>query len=1146
MFRTKVLFISLLLAILSVPAWAQHTLQLQNVTVKEAVDEIQKRFGYSVIIRSSQVDLGRNVSVSASGADIRTILSQVFAGQDVTFSVEDKKIQVSGTVRPAAESHDASTPQPSRHIVKGRILDQGGEPVIGCVIVPDGAAGKAVTTDLDGNYSVEVSPDGSLNYSFIGFETADVPVDGRNRIDITLKTKSENLDEAVVIGYGTASKRLVSSSISSVKMDEIDRGAEVDPVKSLQGRVTGVSITSPSGIPGTAPNIIVRGVSSINGSSAPLYVVDGIPAESYPNINANDIERMEVLKDASATAIYGSRANAGVILITTKSGKAGKTQIDVDGYFGVAQVAHDIKMANTAQYIDVMQAAVDNWNVYVAEKGSGNLKEFYIPAERADFDWVGAISRRWALRGAASVAMSGGNDKTTFYVSGGYENQQGYLNKTNFNKFTVRTRLGHQIAGWLKFNLNIGGAYARYDMSEETDGSLKVLRAAREEQPWYTPYCERSLNEYGREIRTNALSGDYRTMSTDGLARHNPVMCIEEEDYYNNKYQLSGTASFDVTPIKGLKYTPSVSAYTIYDHTVKKLTELNTERGYKDGWHALTEQKNNSLRWVIDNVLSWNQEVSRLTYSLMAGHSFEKYEYNTFGAASDNYANAAYPSSSFNLITSGSDIYAGSIGYNAYALESFFSRAAFNWDNRYILNLSFRADGSSRFPKKNRYGFFPAGSFAWILTNEKFIPKNKVLTELKLRLSAGQTGSMAGIGNWAAMNLVNAGSAYNGVSGLAFGTPAQDLKWEKSTKYNIGFDSSWLNDRLNLQAEVFYSQTDDLLYNKPVIATSGYTSLSSNIGVLANAGVELTVGGTVVRTGDFLWDLSANFSWAKNKLVKLLDDQDIIYVTDSNLYGGNKHAIITGQPISTWYMLHAEGIYQDDSEVPEKLYAKGVRAGDVKYKDINKDGDIDYDNDRMITGKATPDFFGGLTSSFSWKGLELNIFCQYSIGGKIFAAWKGCGQEGTEHLGLSSGSVVGDNGRDYTQFFNVSEYAALHYWKGPGTSNTMPRPTVSGMHTGWNVDYNILTSDRYLESASYFKIKTITLAYRFPRKWMERARMRGAKVFFTVDNAFTFTKYDGYDPEVSMANGPAAAKYGVDFGWQPTLRSLLFGASINF
>ncbi len=1034
----------------------------------------------------------------------------------------------------------------SKVSVSGAVYDVTGAPIPGAAVMLRGAAQVGTVTAADGTFSLSVPPDAVLEVSFFGFKTESVSVAGQNFISVTLQEDSQMLEEVVVVGYGTASKRLVSSSISSVRMDDIDRGAEVDPMKSLQGRVTGVSVTSPSGIPGSTPNVIIRGVSSINGSSSPLYVVDGIPAESYPNINANDIERMEVLKDASATAIYGSRANAGVVIITTKAGKAGKTKVDVDAHFGVAQVAHDIKMANTAQYIDVMQAAVDNWNVYVVEKGKGSLKELYIPENPADFDWVGAISRRWAKRGSVTAGVSGGTDKTTFYLSSGYESQEGYLNKTAFNKYTVRTRLSHKIAPWIAVNVNIAGAYARYDMTEETDGSLKVLRAAREEQPWYTPYTTRTLNSYGQELHANALSGDYRTMSVDGLCRHNPVMCIEEEDYYNNKYQLSGTASLDITPIKGLKYTPSISGYTIYDHSVKKLTELNTERGYKDGWHALTEQKNNSLRWVFDNVLSWNQEIGRLNYNVMAGHSYEQYEYNTFGASSDNYANAAYPSSSFNLITSGTTIYPGSIGYNAYALESFFSRAAVNWDNRYILNLSFRADGSTRFPKANRFGFFPAGSMAWILTNEPFFPKNKVLTEFKLRLSAGQTGSMAGIGNWAAMDLVSAGSAYNGVSGLAFSTPAQNLKWEKSTKFNLGFDSSWLDERMNLQVDAFYSRTDDLLYNKPVIGTSGYTSLSSNIGVIENVGVEVSLGGTIIKTGDWKWDMNGNFSWTRNKLVKLLEDQDIIFVDASNLYGGNKHAIITGQPISTWYTLKAEGLYQDDSEVPEKLYAKGVRAGDVKYRDLNGDGDIDYNNDRMITGKATPDFFGGLNTSVSWKGLELNVFCQYSIGGKIFAAWKGAGQEGTEHLGQSSGSVKADDAKDYTQYFNVSEYAALHYWKGPGTSTTIPRPTVSGMHTGWDVDYNILTSDRFLEDASYFKFKTITLSYRLPQRWMDRLKMQGVKVFLTVDNALTLTKYDGYDPEVTKDAGPAASNYGIDFGYQPTLRSFLAGVSFKF
>ena len=1018
--------------------------------------------------------------------------------------------------------------------VTGIITDDSGLPVIGAAVFPKGNSGAGVVSGLDGDYKITVPGDATLVVSCIGYKDAEVAVAGRTSVNVTLATDSELLEDAVVVGYGVASKKLVSSSIASVKMDGIERGAELDPMKALQGRVTGVSITSASGIPGSTPMVVVRGVSSISGNSAPLYVVDGIPAESYPNINAADIESMEVLKDASATAIYGSRANAGVILITTKSGKSGKTRINVNGQYGFAQIAKDIPMANTEQWIDVMQNAIDNYNVQM-----NDLKELALPNHvkeamangqaLPDFDWLGCISREYAMRGGATASLEGGNDKTTFYVSAGAEMTQGYIIKTDFSKYTGRAKFSHKIADWLKLNLNLSGAYAKYNKVEETDGSLKVLRAAREEQPFYGPYNE---------------DGSWRVMTEHGICRHNPLNAILEEDYYVNKTQLQGTISFDVTPIKGLKWTPSISGYSIYDKTIKKLTENNTDRGYKDGWAALSEQKDHSFRYLIDNVISYNNEWDRLMYSAMVGHSFEKYEYETFGAKSDNYANEAYPSSSFDLITSGTQIYAGSIGYNAYALESYFFRGAANWDNRYILNVSFRADGSSRFPKNNRYGFFPAGSLAWIISNEKFMPKTDVLNELKLRLSVGQTGSMAGISNWAAMSLVGAGASYDGASGFAISSSAQDLKWEKSTKYNLGFDFELLSGRLYGNIDAFYSRTDDLLYAKPVHATTGWTSLTSNIGSISNTGFELTLGGRVIDN-EFKWDLSGNFSWGKNTLVKLLDDTDIIIINDSSLYGGNKHALIIGQPISTWYMLKANGIYQTDEQVPDKLYAKGVRAGDVIYEDVNGDGDITYEADRQICGKATPDFFGGITSNMSWKGIDLNIFCQYSVGGKIFAAWRGAGQEGTDHLGLSSGSVNMD-GASVTSYFNISRDAALNYWRGEGTSNYYPRPMLSGSHTGYDVDYNILTSSRFLESASFFKIKNITLGYNFPQAWMERIKMDGIRVYFSVDNAFTFTKYSGYDPEVSMNAGPAHKQYGTDFGYQPTMRSFLAGVQFKF
>lgn len=1100
-------------------------LKLNDVTVQTAVMELQKKYGYSVAVRSNELDMSQVISVDVKGNTVEEVVAAIFSGQNIEVTVSGKNITVA-KAKPAA---------PVKNItVSGIVKDDTDQPVIGAAVFQKGSTSNGVITGLDGDYTITVPSDATLLVSYIGYKDSEAQVAGNTTVNMTLVPDSELLEDAIVVGYGVASKKLVSSSIASVKMESIDRGAELDPMKSLQGRVTGVSISSSSGIPGSTPMVVVRGVSSISGNSAPLYVVDGIPAESYPNINAADIESMEVLKDASATAIYGSRANAGVILITTKSGKSGKTKVNVSGQYGFAQIAKDIPMANTEQWIDVMQTAIDNYNVQMNDLKVLDLPKSVTTALEngqplPDYDWLSIISRKFAKRGGATASIEGGNEKTTFYVSAGAETQEGYILKTDFSKYTGRAKFSHAIAPWLKLNLNLSGSFSKYNKVEEQDGSLKILRAAREEQPFYGPYNP---------------DGSWRIMTEHGICRHNPLNAILEEDYYINKTQLQGTLSFEVSPIKGLKWTPSISGYSIYDKTIKKLTENNTDRGYKDGWAALSEQKDHSFRYLIDNIISYNGEWDRLMYSAMVGHSFEKYEYETFGAKSDNYANEAFPSSSFDLITSGTQIYAGSIGYNAYALESYFFRGAANWDNRYILNFSFRADGSSRFPKDNRYGFFPAGSLAWIISNEKFMPKNNVLNELKLRLSVGQTGSMAGISNWAAMSLVGAGASYDGASGFSISSSAQDLRWEKSTKYNLGVDLEFFSGRLYGNVDAFYSRTDDLLYAKPVHATTGWTSLTSNIGSIDNVGVEINVGGRVIDR-EFKWDLSGNFSWGKNRLVKLLDGTDIIMVNHATLYGGNKHALIIDQPISTWYMLKAEGIYQRDEDVPAKLYAKGVRAGDVIYDDLNGDGDISYDKDRQICGKATPDFFGGINSTMSWKGIDLNIFCQYSVGGKIFSAWRGAGQEGTDHLGLSSGSVKID-GAEVTSYFNVSRDAALNYWRGEGTSNFYPRPMLAGAHTGYDVDYNILTSSRFLEDASYFKIKTITLGYNFPEVWMQKAKIGGIRVYFSVDNALTFTKYSGYDPEASMSASPASGSYGTDFGYQPTMRSYMFGLQFKF
>ena len=471
-----------------------------------------------------------------------------------------------------------------------------------------------------------------------------------------------------------------------------------------------------------------------------------------------------------------------------------------------------------------------------------------------------------------------------------------------------------------------------------------------------------------------------------------------------------------------------------------------------------------------------------------------------------------------------------------------------NWDDRYILNLSIRSDGTTRFPKESRFGTFPAASLAWFASNEKWFPKNPVLTELKIRLSAGQTGSMAGIGNWAAMSLISAGSSYNGSSAFTVGTPASNLKWEKSTKYDAGADFGLWNDRLTLTADAFYSITNDMLYSKPVLAATGMNTVSANIGSADNLGAEFAVNGRILD-GPVKWTLGANVSWVRSRLLSLLDGSDAIIVTGSgsNLLGGNaNHILQNGQPISSWYMYRFEGIYQRDEDVPAPLYAKGVRAGDCIYFDRDGNDDID-ENDRILCGKATPDWFGGLSTNLSWKGLTLDVFCTYSVGNNLLASWKGVnGKEGCEHLGIATTTVNVSGKGEVTQYFNVSKAVANGYWRGEGTSNTLPRPVLSGAHTGYDYDYNVLPSTRYLEDASYFRVKTVTLSYSLPQQLLKRIGVKGLKAYLTVDNALCFTKYDGFDPEASYESNPSHRHYGVDFGLSPTMRTFLLGAQFKF
>lgn len=1038
--------------------------------------------------------------------------------------------------------HLSASAQEKTSSVTGIVKTENGEPLANVTVVAKNNSTNFTSgtqTDSVGIFRFSKLPvNGRYTFSFsiIGYEPQTLSGytlrdDATTSIIIKLKDSSTSLSNIVVIGYGTQKRQQLSTAVSTVKMNSVDQGAGYNPVKMLQGRASGINVVSASGIPGAKPVVLIRGVGSISGNSAPLYVIDGVPSEGgYPNVNPNDIESMEVLKDASAASIYGSRANSGVVLITTKSGAVGKTIVEVDVRHGFGVVANEIPMANSTEYANVMQKAVDNYN---AQRGTSLV--YYKPAanEIEETDWTKVVQRPNAKTSNYNISVSGGNEKTTFFTSFGAFKQEGILRTSELNQYAYRIKLGHKLSRIVQFNTNLSFSLTDRDLLEEENSGLKILRTAREEQPWYSPYT---------------ASGNYKENGTL-LIRHNPIMLINEEKWNSKRYEGIGLVSLDVKPFKGFKYTPSLKVFASFFDEKKTLTERMVARAQSAGWGAIAQNKNTDLRYIIENLLQYNSSVGDLDYSILAGHSYENFSGEDFGVLSDNYANGAFPSSSFGLINAGPNIYANGFGYNAFAIESYISRINLGYKGKYMLNASMRLDGASKFSEAKRYGTFPSVSAAWLIHKENFMQQQKLVDELKLRASFGITGSISGVGNFASKSLVTAGTnSYNGQSGFTLSQIGQSLTWEKAQQANIGLDASLLKNRLSFSVDVFKQRTTDLLYNKPVQATSGYTSVASNIGVMENSGLEFSALGKILNR-KLKWELGGNISFIKNRLVSLIDNTSFLTVpsSGSNLFGGQMHALITGQPVSTWFIYEQTGIYQDNADVPAALFAKGVRAGDVMYRDVNKDGDI-TDADRVNAGKAIADFYGGFTSNFSYAGFELNLFGQFSVGNKVMAAWRGVnGTEGTDHLGNAFSNTKLLNGTTVEQFFGIRREVALHYWDGAGTSNTTPRPVRRGVHTGYgSAGYNFLTSTRFLEDASYFKLKTVTLAYNIPASVIKIKSIAGVRMFVSADNLLSITKYSGYDPEQSFEGSPGNSNYGVDFGLQPTLRSFLLGINVKF
>ena len=924
-------------------------------------------------------------------------------------------------------------------------------------------------TDLDGVFSIKASSSDTLVFSYVGMQTQMIPVKTQKFIGVIMVPSAANLGEMVVVGYSSSSKKLISSSLGVINEEQI----QSIPIKTIdnmmQGQSAGIYINQNSGTPGGAMTVRIRGNGSINAGSEPLFIVDGIPIsqEKYQQIGfggqqvsaltdlgPNEIESMTILKDASATAIYGARASNGVVLITTKKGALGasKTSVDFSMTLGWQEMPKErkLKMLNAQQYAEYKGLTV---------------------SDTIDTDWIDEITHKAPMMNY-ELSMAGGNDKTKFFLSGAYFKQDGVIIGTSYERLNGRLNLEHKLSKGFTVGANLAVSNSKNKRMEGDDTLNGPLPNAISEPAIYPVY--NSSGGYDE-------SGPYA----------NPVAIANNAINTDFTLRTIGNAFLNITILKGLNFNTKwgFDAYSYREHSYDPVTTRRGARYNGVGLEATTNVSN----IVSNNVLTYNTVIrEKHNIDALLGYSFEKY------TNSGSYIDANdFPDPRMEYIISAGVVRSARAEKFDRGLNSFFGQFKYNLSNKYIVTLTGRADGSSKFGENHKYGYFPAGSVAWRMSEEKFLKKVKFINELKIRGSIGLTGN-DGIPDFQSLGLYSGRQNYNQQSGIApYQLPNPDLRWETTRQTDIGLDVSVLKDRLGFVFDAYFNKTSDLLVNIPIPLSSGFTSLMSNVGELQNNGVEFTINSLNIDKS-LKWTTNFNITFNKNKVTQLYRDEPI----DISSWGNNR--VMVGQPLGVFWGYNSLGV--DPS------------TGDLVFEDLNGDGKITAE-DMMVIGNPQPKFSGGLTNVLAYKRFELNIFLYFVYGNDIYNG---------ERMYIEA--MKGPDNQLIT---------ILDRWKKPGDMTSIPRATENDPNN------NNRNSSRFVEDGSYLRIKNITLTYNFGPKLCEKLHLRFAKVYATISNLYTFTNYSGMDPEVNYA-GSSSVRMGTDFFTAPQPRGYNFGLSVGF
>ncbi|MCC9135520.1 SusC/RagA family TonB-linked outer membrane protein [Pontibacter silvestris] len=1002
-----------------------------------------------------------------------------------------------------------------------------GSALPGVTVLEKGST-NGTTTGLNGEYQLTVSPNSVLVFRFIGMSTLEIPVNNRSTVNAQLETDQKVLDEVVVVGYGTQSKQTITGSTASLSSKDIAETPVTSVEQAIQGKAAGVFIQSNNGKLGQGIQVRVRGTSSLSASSQPLYVVDGIPITSenlsgtsagtnpLADINFNDVESIEVLKDASAAAIYGARASNGVVIITTKKGKSGASRVNFTAQWGTSEPSRHRDFMNAEQYVQTMQragqgAAVQDFAAgyfetleeaqdYYTSYVNGRLTRYSAGNE----DWLtGAVNTNWEREAFQSASQaqydlnfSGGNDKTTYYISGQYLDQTGIIVGNAFKRYSGRINLDNKVNNILNIGMNLSFANTQND------------RVAND-NAFSTPIQIVALSPITPIIdpRTGLLSGSLPGEASTYPVYYNPLLSVDNASYQTNVYRTIGNIYGQLKLSESLSFRSEFGLDQLNQNENSYYGQLTfrntgTQNGFSEDGYTQVLNYNTNNYFSYKNIFNDDHSLD-----VTAGMSYQYSKTN-----SNLVQGQQFPSDAYRQISSAALISEGSSRETQYSFLSYFGRANYIFKNKYLLTASARVDGSSRFGSENRYGFFPAGSVGWIISEEDFFQDINVLTNLKVRASYGLTGNAdiltdGQINNFASLGLFSGDAGYNGVAGQRITQIANpDLKWESTAQLDFGVDFGFLNDRLTGSFDYYRKNTRDLLLNVNVPATSGFATQLQNLGKLYNQGYELTLNSENF-IGEFRWSTSFNAAYNKNRVTDI--QGQVLGTNDLN-------RVIEGQPIGVFFGKEYAGV---DPANGDALYYLNTENSDGT---INRATTSDYNEaENVILGNPTPTFTGGLTNNFAYKGFDLSFTFQAVAGNKIYNG-------GGQYM-----SANGSNG------FDNQTADQINYWNQPGDITDVPEPRL------WYGN-GTAASSRYLSDGDYVRLKTFSFGYNLPKNLISKFKMQKARLFMNAYNLFMVTGYKGWDPEVNADYQASNINLGVDFYSAPQPRTITFGVNVGF